>query len=62
MAPPYCSRQVDVCAEASDADKPLYQRAFEPLQRMAMKAGVYVAFLATKQPARIRQVRHMSTV
>ena len=32
------------------------QRAIEPLQRWAMKAGVYVAFLATKQPARIRQV------
>ena len=43
--------------EAEAASQPLLQRAFEPLQRWAMKAGVYVAFLATKQPGRIRQVR-----
>lgn len=42
---------------AEAASQPLLQRAFEPLQRWAMKAGVYVAFLATKQPGRIRQVR-----
>ena len=57
-AKPACwqSSHAELGTEASEADKPLYQRAFEPLQRIAMKAGVYVAFLATKQPARIRQV------
>ena len=42
--------------EGSRQSGSFFSSIFDPLQTLAKRAGIYVAFLAAKQPSRIKQV------